>query len=55
MSVEYNDFAHLIFQNVDARQYYNELPCHIREQIDSNSSNILSFKGLKDYAESLIK
>lgn len=55
MSVEYSDLKSLIFQNCDARQYYNELPKDVREQLGSRSSNITSYESLQDYVKNLLK
>jgi len=45
----------LIFENADARQYYNELPDYVREQIRSRGDSVKSFENLKDYAENLLR
>ena len=50
---EYRDLQGLIFQNADARQYYNELPKQIRDQLKPHSKNINSFEVLQEYVENL--
>jgi len=52
---EFRDLQGLIFQNADARQYYNELPKQIRDQLKPQSENITSFEALQDYVENLGK
>ena len=50
---DYRDLDCLIFQNVDARQYYNELPKSIRERIKPYSGEINSLESLQEYAGKL--
>jgi len=52
---EYRDLDTMIFQDGNARQYYNELPGYIREQISSRRDNITTFDALKNYAENLLE
>jgi len=51
----YDGLNSLIFQDADARQYYNELPEYVREMINSRGHNVNSFDSLKDYAENLLR
>ena len=53
MAAEYHDLHSLIFQNADARQYYNELPKKVRNRLEPNSEDINSFEDLRGYAENL--
>ena len=53
MSAEYMDLQALIFQNADARQYYNELPKQIRDKLKPHSESIHSFEALQEYTESV--
>ena len=48
---EYMDLQGLIFQNADARQYYNELPKNIRDQLEPHSGGINTFEVLQSYVE----
>ncbi|MCL2351075.1 MAG: hypothetical protein FWC55_00935 [Firmicutes bacterium] len=45
----------LIFQDADARQYYNELPEYVREMIQSRGGDVNSFDSLKSHADRLLK
>ena len=51
----YSDLQSLIFQDADARQYYNELPEYVREMIQSRGDDINSFESLRHYADNLLK
>jgi len=53
LAAEYHDLHSLIFQNADARQYYNELPKEVRDRLEPNSEDINSFDDLQEYAENL--
>lgn len=55
MSVKYSDLQSLIFQDTEARQYYNELPDYVRDQINTRSDNVNSYESLRDYAENLLR
>lgn len=52
--VEYNNLESLIFQNADARQFYNELPDFVRAQMSFNSGEINSYESLIVFAENLL-
>ena len=54
MDIHYRDLESMIFSNGDARQYYNELPKGVREQLKPHSSNINSYEVLQEYAENLL-
>ena len=54
MSVEYNDLHALIFQNVDARQFYNELPKPVRDKLNLQASQLYTYERLIEYAEKLM-
>jgi len=51
----YPDLRALIFQDADARQYYNELPEYVREMIQSRGGDVNSFDSLKSHADRLLK
>ena len=51
----YSDLQSLIFQDADARQYYNELPEYVREMIQSRGNDVNSFDSLKSHAGRLLK
>lgn len=53
MLAEYVDLQALIFQNADARQYYNELPKEVRNQLKSHSDEIKSYESLRDYVNNI--
>ena len=53
MSAEYKDLHAMIFQNADARQYYNELPKSVRERLNLSTENLTSFEGLKEYVKNI--
>ena len=48
---QYTDLQSLIFQNADARQYYNELPKETRKRLEAHSGDINTFENLREYAE----
>ena len=51
---EYKDLQAMIFQNADARQYYNELPKYIREMLNERGDDLNTFDSLQRYAETLL-
>ena len=51
--VEHRDLESLIFQNCDARQYYNELSKHVRKRIKPHSSEINFYEALQEYVQKL--
>lgn len=55
MSIEYSDLQSLIFQNEDARQYFNELPKNIRDDINPYSNEINSYEKLQNIVENLVR
>lgn len=55
MSIECKDLQSLIFQDSNARQYYNELPKNTRDDMNSYSNEINSYKKLQDFVENLLK
>ena len=55
MSAEYRDLHAMIFQNADARQYYNELPKQVRDLLNRNACNLNTYENLRDYVENLNK
>jgi len=44
----------LIEQNEQARQYFNQLPDHVQEQISSRSDEVTSFERLQGLASNLL-
>ena len=52
---KYNNFHSLLFENAGARQYYNDLPRNVRDQINAGSDNINSLGTLADYSERILK
>ena len=55
MSDKYSGLQSLISQDSEARQYFNELPEYVREQISQRDHNVNSFASLRDYAENLLR
>ncbi|MCL2462080.1 MAG: hypothetical protein FWF44_05390 [Defluviitaleaceae bacterium] len=51
----YGDLQALIFQDADARQYYNELPEYVREMIHERGGDVNSFDSLKSHADRLLR
>jgi hypothetical protein len=52
-SLKYSDLQSLIFQNGNARQYYNELPRQLREGLDPHSDEIHTYESLREHVENL--
>lgn len=44
-----------VYKDRRARQYFEQLPDYVQQQIRSRESNIHSFENLKDYAENLLR
>ena len=55
MSRRYDGLISLIFDNNQAREYFDNLPGYVREHITTRAHNINSFDSLKDYAENLTR
>jgi len=53
MTAEYKDLHALIFQNVDARQYYNELPKQIRDRLNHYADDINTYESLREHVEKM--
>ena len=53
MSAEYKDLHAMIFQNADARQYYNELPKQVRDKLNHHAGNLNTYESLREYVENL--
>jgi len=52
---EYADLQAMIFQDGNARQYYNELPEYIRDELSSRGDDLTTFDSLKRHAETLLE
>lgn len=50
----YQNLSELCARDRRARQYFEQLPDYVQQQIRSQESNIHSFESLKDYAENLL-
>ncbi len=53
--MKYADLFQLIENDGKAKQYYNELPGYVREQIASKAGGVNSMASLQDYAENLLR
>ena len=53
LSAEYKDLHAMIFQNADARQFYNELPKSVREKLNLSAENLTSFENHKEYIKNI--
>lgn len=51
----YQNLNELRARDRRARQYFEQLPDYVQQQIRSRESNIHSFENLKDYAENLLR
>jgi len=52
---KYRDMYELFQDNSEAKQYFNELPDYVRDQISTRSGNVNSYASLRDYAENLLR
>lgn len=52
---KFKDMNSLFEQNQQAKQYFDELPDYVREQISTRSGSINTFENLRDYAENLLR
>jgi len=53
MTAEYKDLHALIFQNVDVRQYYNELPKQVRNRLNHHAYSINTYESLREDVEKM--
>ena len=51
----YQNLNELCARDRRARQYFEQLPDYVQQQIRSRESNIHSFENLKDYAENSLR
>lgn len=55
MEPTYSDMYMLLQRDPVAKQYFETLPDHVREQIGSRSGVVNSLASLKDHAENLTR
>lgn len=53
--MKYSGLDELTARDEQAKQYFNELPGYVKEQISQRKDNVNSFDSLKDYAENLLR
>ena len=53
--MKYPDLDALLRSEPEARQYYDQLPQYVRDQISTRVTGVNSFESLKDYAENLTR
>lgn len=52
---KYANMYELFNNDVQAKQYFENLPEYVRDQISTRPDNVNSFESLKDYAENLTR
>lgn len=52
---KYSDMYSLFAEDDEAKQYFNELPDYVQDQIKTRANNVNSFASLQDYAENLLR
>lgn len=55
MKMKYPDLNALLREEPEARQYYNQLPDYVRDQIAQRPGGVNSLASLQDYAENLTR
>ena len=53
--MNYPDLNALLREEPEARQYYNQLPDYVRDQIAQRPGGVNSLASLQDYAENLTR
>lgn len=52
---KYNDMYDLFQNDKNAKQYFDNLPDYVREQISTRANGVRSMENLQDYAENLLR
>lgn len=52
---KYSDLNELFENDSKAKQYYDELPNYVKDQINTRARNVNTFEKLQDYAENLMR